>query len=234
MPGSGKTNLAERVTKRLNERQVALQPNADSGPIAAYCPMDGYHYTKAELDKFENPAEAHFRRGAEHTFDGRSFLDLVKSLRAPLDTATTQSIFAPSFDHAAGDPVDDDIEVRPSHRIVVFEGNYVCLDMEPWRTAANLMDLRWFVEVDKAVATRRLARRHVNAGIVKTIEDGVKRAETNDLVNGLQICANKVENIDATVWSKEDADWAPNWPEEEESHERPEHNGLCNHSSLCP
>ncbi len=33
----------------------------------------------------------------------------------------------PSFDHGVGDPVEDDIRVTPSHRIVLSEGNYLLL-----------------------------------------------------------------------------------------------------------
>jgi pantothenate kinase len=169
--------------------------------------MDGYHYTRAKLDAFADPAHAHARRGAEFTFDGPAFLKLVQALRAPLGAGVTASIFAPSFDHARKDPVDDDIEVRPSHRVVVFEGNYVCLDLEPWRSAAALMDLRCFVEVEEPVARERLAARHVLAGIVATREDGLRRADENDLVNGRQITEHKVPNIDFTVYSREDGQW---------------------------
>ncbi|ETS80993.1 hypothetical protein PFICI_05995 [Pestalotiopsis fici W106-1] len=208
IPGSGKTNLSQRVTERLNERQQQEHPG--STPVAAFCPMDGYHWPRSVLDTFDPAMNAHARRGAEFTFDGQSFLSLVKLLRAPLDSEEGRKpIFAPSFDHAAKDPVDDDIEIRPHHRIVVFEGNYVCLDREPWRAAANLMDLRWFVQVERDVAKKRLAARHLASTIVDSLEAGVARAEENDLPNGDEINANKVPNIDETIVSKEDQGWAP-------------------------
>lgn len=34
---------------------------------------------------------------------------------------------APSFDHGVGDPVENDICVLPSHRVVLSEGNYLLL-----------------------------------------------------------------------------------------------------------
>ncbi|KAM0808903.1 hypothetical protein AB5N19_09246 [Seiridium cardinale] len=207
IPGSGKTNLSVRVTERLNERQSTLDP--DSDPVAAFCPMDGYHWPRAVLDTFKDPEKAHARRGAEFTFDGASFLKLVQSLRVPLDKAMPQSVFAPSFDHAAKDPVDDDIEIKPNHRIVVFEGNYVCLDKEPWSKAAELMDLRWFVHVDREIARQRLAERHRQAGLAENKEAGLKRADENDLLNGDYLEEFMVSNIDKTVNSLEDAQWAP-------------------------
>ena len=84
--------------------------------------MDGYHYTRAQLDAMPDPATAHARRGAEFTFDGEGFLALVKRLKEPV-TAETTTIFAPSFDHAIKDPKENDIPVERTHRIVVLEGN---------------------------------------------------------------------------------------------------------------
>ncbi|KAI1874080.1 uncharacterized protein JN550_002659 [Neoarthrinium moseri] len=206
IPGSGKTTLSQRVTDQLNALHQASHPGSD--PIAIFVPMDGYHYTRAILDQMPDPVKAHARRGAEFTFDGESYLKLIQALRVPLDRATTQSIYAPSFDHAVKDPVDNDIEIKPEHRIVVFEGNYVCLDRKPWSEAAALMDLRWFVEVDRTVARERLAARHVKAGIVDTLAGGYERADTNDLPNGDEINALKIGNMDGTVVSKEDQGWA--------------------------
>lgn len=33
----------------------------------------------------------------------------------------------PSFDHAKGDPVPDDVQILPEHRVVLVEGNYVLM-----------------------------------------------------------------------------------------------------------
>ena len=113
---------------------------------------------------------------------------------------------APSFDHAVKDPREGDIQICPGHRLVVFEGNYVCLDRPPWRDAAALMDRRWFVDVDFAVARRRLVARHVRAGIAADDEEAGWRADENDLVNGRQIVDEKVA-VDETVVSREDEAW---------------------------
>lgn len=155
-----------------------------------------------------DPVTAHARRGAEFTFDGPSFLKLVQSLRTPLDETTTKTIHAPSFDHAKKDPIENDIPIEPTHRLVVFEGNYIALDQEPWRSAAELMDEVWFVEVDMAVARQRLAKRHVAAGIAKNEEEGDRRAVENDLPNGEEIIAKRLKNVNEVVVSKEDGAWA--------------------------
>ncbi|KAI0479838.1 P-loop containing nucleoside triphosphate hydrolase protein [Xylaria cf. heliscus] len=207
IPGSGKTTLSQTVTQALNARHASLHPASaqDASPIAAFVPMDGYHLTRAQLSALPDPATAHARRGAEFTFDGASFLSLVKALRAPL-TASSGPIFAPSFDHAVKDPKENDIAVYPRHRIVVFEGNYVVLDKEPWREAAGLMDERWFVDVDFEVARRRLVARHLRAGIAADEEQAGRRADENDLVNGEMIAGNRT-HVHEVVVSREDEGW---------------------------
>jgi len=83
----------------------------------------------------------------------------------------------------------------------------VLLDKLPWSTAAELMDLRWFVDVDPAVARVRLARRHVAAGIVKNLEEGDRRAVENDLPNGEEIVRRRVPGVNEVVTSLEDGGW---------------------------
>ncbi|KAM7183804.1 P-loop containing nucleoside triphosphate hydrolase protein [Naviculisporaceae sp. PSN 640] len=204
IPGSGKTTITYKVAKALNERYA--REHSEILPIAIFVPMDGYHLTRAQLSAMPDPENAHARRGAEFTFDGAGFLGLVQALRKRV-TPSTETIFAPSFDHAVKDPKENDIAILPSHRIILFEGNYVLLDKEPWSTAASLMDLRWFVEVDIEVARKRLVARHLAAGIAATIEEADKRAVFNDLVNGEEIIKFRVP-VDEVVVSIEEKGWA--------------------------
>lgn len=168
--------------------------------------MDGYHLSRAQLDAMPDPRSAHARRGAAFTFDGDSFLSLVKELREPI-CPETQTLYAPSFDHAIKDPVDNDIAIAASVRIVIFEGNYCSLNREPWEQAAELMDELWFVDVDFKVARQRLVHRHVKAGIAKDEEEAGKRADENDLVNGREIVELRLD-VHELIKSLEDADWA--------------------------
>jgi pantothenate kinase len=170
--------------------------------------MDGFHLSRAQLSAMPNPQHAHDRRGAAFTFDGASFLRLVKAVRQPL-TPESKTLYAPSFDHAVKDPVEDDIPIQPVTRILMFEGNYLSLDKEPWRSAASLMDELWFVEVDFETAKRRLVPRHIKAGIAKNEEEAEKRVRENDLVNGEEIVGNGVE-VHEVVQSREDEAWKPN------------------------
>jgi pantothenate kinase len=168
--------------------------------------MDGYHYSRAHLSAMPDPETAHARRGAAFTFNAGAFHQLVQSLAEPV-TPTTPTFYAPSFDHALKDPKDDDIAILPTHRIVVFEGNYLTLDRPPWNHAAALMDELWFVQVDFEVARKRLVTRHVASGIADNEEMADKRARENDLLNGEEILENRL-TIDEIVVSTEDEEWS--------------------------
>ncbi|MCJ1400783.1 hypothetical protein MMC11_003991 [Xylographa trunciseda] len=201
----GKTTLAAQVTLRLN---ALASSSPSSASIAAFLPMDGYHLSRAQLSALPDPATAHARRGAEFTFDGTSFLALVRLLRSPL-TSGTPTHYAPSFDHAVKDPVADDIAIPATARIIVFEGNYLSLNKSPWKEAAELMDELWFVDVTEERAKQRLVERHVRTGVTASREEAERRAEENDLVNGREIMEGRLEAVSEVVVSREDEDWRP-------------------------
>ncbi|KAI9369113.1 P-loop containing nucleoside triphosphate hydrolase protein [Aspergillus egyptiacus] len=201
IPGSGKTELAINMAQRINQ----IYGEQNEGLIAAAIPMDGYHLTRAQLAEMPDPEYAAARRGAAFTFDGEKFLQLVRALREPL-TPTSKVLHAPSFDHAVKDPVDNDIPIAPTRRVIFFEGNYLSLNKEPWSSAAKLMDELWFVHVDFDIARQRLIRRHVKAGIAKDEAEAEKRANENDLVNGREILDCRLE-VQEVISSCYDPGW---------------------------
>ncbi|KAJ0420777.1 P-loop containing nucleoside triphosphate hydrolase protein [Aspergillus carlsbadensis] len=201
IPGSGKTELAITMAKRIN--QIYAEQN--EGFIAAAIPMDGYHLTRAQLAQMPDPEYAAARRGAAFTFDGQKFLDLVRALREPL-TPDMQTLYAPSFDHAVKDPVDNDVPIAPERRVIFFEGNYLSLNKEPWSSAAGLMDELWFVDVDFDIARQRLIKRHVKAGIAMDEAEAEKRANENDLVNGREIVDERMD-VQEIIQSSYDPRW---------------------------
>ncbi|THZ96308.1 P-loop containing nucleoside triphosphate hydrolase protein [Aureobasidium pullulans] len=210
IPGSGKTTLASVVANRLNQLHHEQTPAlAQNDELAAFIPMDGYHLSRAQLDAMPDPNTAHARRGAAFTFDASSFLELVKKLRQPI-SPETRTLYAPSFDHAQKDPVNDDIPIHPEARILIFEGNYLSLGTgaPEWKEAAELMDELWFVEVEEHVARERLVKRHIEAGIAKDEDEARKRADENDLVNGREIVQNRL-SVHEVIKSKDDGSWKP-------------------------
>eukprot|EP01062_Namystynia_karyoxenos_P071118 TRINITY_DN66531_c0_g1_i1.p1 TRINITY_DN66531_c0_g1~~TRINITY_DN66531_c0_g1_i1.p1 ORF type:complete len:279 (+),score=91.39 TRINITY_DN66531_c0_g1_i1:72-839(+) len=169
VPGSGKTTLAGAARDAVN----AAHPGA-----AEAVSMDGFHLSRAELDRMPDPARAHECRGAHWTFDAPAFARAMERLRWH-----PGEVRLPSFDHAKGDPVPDDIVVSSSHRIVFAEGLYVLLAGEPdWRKGCEQCALRVFVDTPQHVATERLIRRHMAAwGITR--EKAAQRACGSDLQN---------------------------------------------------
>lgn len=165
--------------------------------IAASVSMDGFHYTRAQLAVMPDPKTAIHRRGAAFTFDAEGFYELVLRLHESL-VPEAPTIWAPSFDHAVKDPVPDSIPIPPSTRIVVFEGNYVCLDREPWRSAAMLMDGLWFLDVDREVARKRLIKRHVASGICPDEQAARERIRSTDFLNADDILENRLQ-VDEVV-----------------------------------
>jgi pantothenate kinase len=177
-PGSGKSTIAAQVVRRLNATSTA--------PFAALLPMDGFHLPRSTLDLLPNRAEAYARRGACWTFDSIGILNLVHLL-SESRFEPSDIILAPSFDHALKDPVEEGIRITPEIKFVLLEGNYLLLDEEPWSRIEGLVDDTWFVDVDPILAKGRIAKRHIKSGIETTWEAAVRRAEGNDLLNGVEI-----------------------------------------------
>jgi pantothenate kinase len=203
IPGSGKTSFSTMMVKRMNELHAQEYP--DKPPVAILVPMDGYHLSREQLAAMPEPEYAIARRGAAFTFDPVKFCLLVRTLREPLNE-NSKSVYAPSFDHAVKDPVEDDVPIPVTARIVIFEGLYLSLDKEPWNEAAKLMDELWFVDVDNETARKRLIARHLKAGIAKDEEEAEKRALENDLVNGKEILEHRLE-VQEIIISQEDGTW---------------------------
>ena len=174
IPASGKTTFAQILTRHIDDILVTLQDI--NHPQAVLVGLDGWHFTRAQLDLFPDPKTAHDRRGSHWTFDGASYVSFVRSLR---DT-TTSVISAPSFDHALKDPTPNAISIYPHHRIVIIEGLYTFLSIEPWSEGGLLLDERWFIQVDPVEAKRRLVKRHVLTGVAKDLKEAEWRADEND------------------------------------------------------
>jgi pantothenate kinase len=167
--------MAGRLVARLNAMAAAAGASQE---LAVVLPMDGFHLSKAQLDALPDPVAAHARRGAPWTFDCDGFLEAVRQARRELAT----DVLAPSFDHAVGDPVAGAIVVRPCHRVVVVEGNYLLLDAEPWRLIRRELTEAWLLDVNLERAMYRIVNRHMAAWGSTRLE-AAARADANDALN---------------------------------------------------
>ncbi|XP_061993809.1 putative uridine kinase C227.14 [Rosa rugosa] len=140
-PGAGKSTLASEVVRTVNklwpQKASSLDSQVTPPDVAAVLPMDGYHLYRSQLDAMENPEEAHARRGAPWTFNPELLPKSLKTLRSQ------GSVYAPSFDHGVGDPVEDDIFVSIQNKVVIVEGNYLFLDNGVWKEISSMFDEKW-------------------------------------------------------------------------------------------
>ena len=142
-PGAGKSTLAADLVAAVGESAVVV-------------PLDGFHLHDAELARLGLSR----RKGAPETFDVAGYVALLRRLR----TETDHVVYAPEFVRSREESVAGAVAVRPEHRLVVTEGNYLLLDEPGWRDVLPLLDEAWFVEGDEATRLSRLVRRHVEHG----------------------------------------------------------------------
>ena len=178
IPGAGKSTLSMQVCHKLVE----------TGIKTVVVPMDGFHYSRLELQKLfpkDNGEEAMRRRGAPFTFNAMEFVRKIKELKK----AINKEIALPSFDHSVGDPIDNSILVTRDTKVVIVEGLYLALDYEPWSQilSEKLVDEMWWLDLDQKTAEDRLAKRHVEAGICKTVSEAAERIVQNDRENAKHI-----------------------------------------------
>ncbi|KAF8627289.1 hypothetical protein AX17_006334 [Amanita inopinata Kibby_2008] len=199
IPASGKTTLAILLTEYTN-RLLISRAEATAGFITGNTParavlvgLDGWHLTRAQLDAMPDPAVAHDRRGIHWTFDAKGYVAFVRSLREALVPGVETVIRAPSFDHAHKDPIPDAIAIYPYHRIVILEGLYTFVSIEPWNIAGSLLDERWLIQANPDEAQRRLVKRHVETGVARNLKEAWWRAEENDMPNGRFLVSNTLE-----------------------------------------
>jgi pantothenate kinase len=168
IPGAGKSTFSQLLVDALAVEAKIL-------------PMDGFHYYKRELDTMEDPVDAHRRRGAPFTFNVDKFIETLSKLRSG------QEIAFPSFDHKQGDPVENDIVVSVSCRVIIVEGLYLGLQVGRWSEVSAFLDGLWMITIPLEIAMERVALRHFQAGITKTLEEGRQRADFNDKENAMYI-----------------------------------------------
>ncbi|KAF0977453.1 hypothetical protein FDP41_003445 [Naegleria fowleri] len=185
-PGSSKTTTSEIMKNCfINDFSIPTQ----------IIPMDGFHYYRKELDVMENPQHAHSRRGAPFTFNDKAFEELLKKVKYQ----TTQLVKAPSFDHHIGDPIEEDIIVDLSHRVIIVEGNYLAT----WNNIRPLFDVLIYIyTASKEEAMERVVRRHMSTG--NSEELARQRVNFNDGPNADQIISdfNRIRNeYDQTMTS---------------------------------
>lgn len=168
-PGAGKSTLA-----------LALQHALPA--LIQVVPMDGFHLANAELRRLGRSAS----KGSPDTFDSAGYAALLGRLR---HQAADEIVYAPEFRREIDEAVAGAVAVLPETRLVVTEGNYLLLETGHWAGIAPLLDDVWYVDVDDALRTDRLAQRHERFG--RSREDALQWVAGTDEPNARLIATTR-------------------------------------------
>lgn len=163
-PGAGKSTLAADVIDILNSR-------IDGS--AARVPMDGFHMMQAKIEAEELVAF----KGAPHTFEAESFVQLLRTLKA-----AKRPVSMPGYSRKLADVVPNAFAIAGNVPILLVEGNYLLLDTPPWDEIEELLDLSFFLHVPEEVTRARLLKRHAKEGRIAP-DRILRHIENVDLVN---------------------------------------------------
>ncbi len=164
--------------------------------------MDGFHLHDDELARLGLSD----RKGAPETFDVAGYTALLGRLRSE----TRHTVYAPAFDRSREESVAGAIAVRPEHRLVVTEGNYLLYDGPGWSDVRPLLDEVWYVEGDEQARRSRLVQRHLDHG--KPPELARRWATVSDQANA-ELVARTRAAADMMVAPTDEHGAAPAGPE---------------------
>lgn len=141
-PGSGKSTIAGHLDDLLRAR----------GQTSAVVPMDGFHLDNTILEQRGLLP----RKGAPETFDAAGFCHLVQRI-----ATTSEPVVYPVFDRHRDIAIAGAAILPPDVEFVLFEGNYLVLDAEPWNRLANVWTTTIWIETPRQeLETRLMARWH--------------------------------------------------------------------------
>ena len=141
-PGSGKSTLTAALLDHF-------------GDAAAPFPMDGFHLSNDELAR-RGLAD---RKGAPETFDADGYVAMLQRV-----CDRRHDVLAPVFVRSMDESIAAAIRIGVDQPLVITEGNYLLLRIDPWSKIATLLDESWFVQVDDRLRYQRLIDRHVGHG----------------------------------------------------------------------
>lgn len=165
-PASGKSTLAVNVVEHLER----------TGLTAVAAPMDGFHFSDAEIQRL-CPTEY---KGAPATFDSRRLLQTIRRLRSG-----REAVDWPLYQRGIPDPQRDAVRIGPDVACVVVEGNYLALDLAPWRQIPRLLDELWFMACSDDVIRPRLMARQLAKG--RSLDAAARHVDDGDLRNAVLV-----------------------------------------------
>lgn len=166
-PGSGKSTLVERLADTL-------------GMDAAILPMDGFHYDDAVLEQMGRRPW----KGAPDTYDVGGLRNILARLRNPDEGEVAVPVFDRDLEISRGSARI----IGPDARLILVEGNYLLLNIDPWPSLRPAFDLTIRIEVPEPELRRRLTRRWQSYGLTEA--EIAFKLDKNDLPNGHMVVSN--------------------------------------------
>ena len=163
-PGVGKTTLAGDLQQGLAASETVS--------------MDGFHLDNQLLEQ-QGLTKV---KGAPETFDVDGLSVLLQRI-----ARDDGPIHIPVFDRDTDVSLAAARTIRPDHRIVLVEGNYLLLNEGRWAGLGTLFDLGILMQVPRDVLERRLISRWQAQNLDPM--EARKRAQQNDLPNGDRVLA---------------------------------------------
>lgn len=209
-----------------NAMKLILSPSEETckklQKFAEVIPMDGFHLSRHCLDQVADPVQAYKRRGSPQTFDSNNFLQLIKIIKKTMTLRPNNvkenlnifekaiqssredipSIYIPGFDHSLKDPTQNAYCISNSTRIIILEGLYLFHKDENWKSIYPILKesdaiISYYIDIDLNVTELRVAKRHLESGLVNTVEEGKEKFCANDRLNALLVEKSKegIENL---------------------------------------
>lgn len=158
-PGAGKSTISSPLAAEL-------------GAEAAVMPMDGFHYDDVLL----RARGLLVRKGAPETFDFDGLEVALGRLKSG-----GRDVAIPIFDREIEISRAGAAIVPAETRIVIVEGNYLLLSLDPWARLAPLFDVSIYLDVPADELERRLLARWLSYGHDRA--SALAKARANDLPN---------------------------------------------------
>lgn len=183
-------------------------------------PMDGFHVPMSVLMQYKDSRSSIAKRGHHTTFDSKNYIEFVRVLcflinKCSLHNKKRQIGFKlryPGFDHSAGDPRANAYQLNiqsrglESPKVIILEGLYNLFnepnygrDIAETIRKYSIPHLSYFIDSTDADLEDRVARRHLESGLVKSLDEGVLRFRSNDLKNGRLVRNNLIKDEDLVV-----------------------------------
>ncbi|CAI8492917.1 unnamed protein product [Hanseniaspora opuntiae] len=217
----------DAVTEKEILQDIAVNFELESGiqthdvDFISTIPMDGFHVPMSVLTQYKDSPEFIAKRGHYTTFDSKNYIEFVRVLCLIISKCMAYNkedqqigfeLRYPGFDHAVGDPRANAYQLNiqsqglMNPRVIILEGLYNLFDESNYGKDIaetikkyNIPHVSYFIDSTDAELEERVSKRHLESGLVKSLEEGIVRFRNNDLKNGRLVRDNLIKDKDLVV-----------------------------------